>query len=914
MKKIMLAAAAALLMGLGSSAAFLPTVGDGTSPNVWTRNMDGVLAAAKNTGYPIFLVMLNEDAGGEGCSHCREFMVNTLNTANFTSIVNSYKFYMVMLNWYGVESGSMDPSAGDVTSSYFDKYWYRYTVSDAYPLVVVIQPDGTRYKAWSYGTSPSTKWLNFHSYLREAIAALAQSSTVFSLAADSSNVLSVNPVPGSTGATWNGRVIRSGGAGTDGTVAISISGANAGNYSLSLPSLTWGTGDGSVSFTVSGPIYTDGGLVDDSITVSIAASGFDGNIEYGTTSQTISFRDARVRQSLADYAAAKGIGSLSAGTGVWYVPSSGAAELITTTKDRSQMVWRPSSAGIVKLRSNLYGTRAVANAMSRLSVSYRGVDYDFADYGEITLGVSADEDVVFTASTIGRGYDDIGLAKFEFSPLTVSVLSPANGASIPLPAIAADKSLANLSWQTSRAGARFDVFGPSGLLAQTSDTMVNGVDIGLVSSSSGVATYGWAVRAYWDCSNDGVDNSDGNYEISSVAFANFSVASTPKFGALASSATAYLKNAFSFDASAREGTLDGVSYSASGLPSGLKINSATGVISGTPKKAGSFAVTVTAANAYGSDAVTITIKVEKSLGSAIKSNVQLMLFDANRNIVGSALLKISSNSKWTLKTTTASGSKTVRGTVSVLGTGGVAAIGNGVSLSGDVGTKLWSGTIDGRTAFGAAVSKLSANWQGVWNGGAVAISDATSGGYAVVRVTANGKTACSGKLRGRTTLNSSGYGTLLPAAFVSANLPAWAGHGDVLFVHLNKRGTLNGGYALCGDGTMLGNFAAKSTGYSVRGGKWNAPSLASMNGKTFATVGGGSASFGVSATATAISAAANGYRANLRIVKRSGAVSVSYRIGRTTYRGAGVAYVVGGAIGAAGGGTGGKTAFSFVIR
>ena len=72
--------------------------------------------------------------------------------------------------------------------------------------------------------------------------------------------------------------------------------------------------------------------------------------------------------------------------------------------------------------------------------------------------------------------------------------------------------------------------------------------------------------------------------------------------------------------------------------------------------------------------------------------------------------------------------------------------------------------------------------------------------------------------------------------------------------------------------------------------------------------------FGVSATASAMSAAANGYKANLRIVKRSGAVNVSYRIGRTTYRGAGVAYVVGGAIGAAGGGTGGKTAFSFVIR
>ncbi|MBI4625347.1 MAG: putative Ig domain-containing protein [Verrucomicrobia bacterium] len=56
------------------------------------------------------------------------------------------------------------------------------------------------------------------------------------------------------------------------------------------------------------------------------------------------------------------------------------------------------------------------------------------------------------------------------------------------------------------------------------------------------------------------------------------------------------------------------SFVATGLPAGLSLNSATGVISGTPAQSGAFNVTLSASNASGTGApVTLVITIRPSL-------------------------------------------------------------------------------------------------------------------------------------------------------------------------------------------------------------------------------------------------------------------------------------------------------------
>ena len=922
MSKTMKALLASLLMTASVGAAFLPDVGTGTDPNHWTRNMDGVLAAAKTTGYPIFLVMVNEASDGTGCSHCKDFMVNTINTDNFRSIVNDYKFYMVFLNIWGADTAGSQPAYGGVSSAYFMNYFRMYAASQtSYPCVAVIKPDGSRYAAWSHGGNPSTKAPILHTYIRAAIAALAVSDTIFSLEAPNGTAISVTPP---AVATWAGQVVRSGASGKDGTVTLSLSGANAQNYALDRNSFAWGTQDGTVSFTVTGPYSSDGGIVDDFITVSMSASGFSGStISYGTTAQTIRFRDSRIAQTLDEFGAVSGIDGLSSDSGVWYKPVSSADGnvLQTFTKGSSVMVWRPSTGGFVTLSSNVSApaTRSTAVAPANkgsLTVSINGgAPYDLAQFGSIRLGFSTGDAIVFTATAPVQGvYAEIGLTKFDVSKFVVSITSPANGAVISLPQLINNHALADLGWSADRSCNKYEVLDAAGnVLWPTTETGINGIDIGLVSLDVGSATYNWGVRGYYDCSNEQSDN--GVSEISTVAWSSFTVASSPKFGVMPSAVTAYLKLNTSIDFAAREGSSDGVSYAASGLPKGMKINPATGLISGIPKKAGTYNVSVTATNSYGSDTVTFTLKVAKQLKAA-KANVQLILFDGSGNIVGSALFKSTMTGKWTLKTTKANGTASASGTLSVSGTGTLQVSGKGVSLSGDMGSGLWTGTVSGYSAYGTKIAKLSRSWQGVWNGGVGTSANDTLAGYISAKVASGGKVSTAGKISGKGSIGGGSFnGVLLSSSFVATYLPAWAGHGDAVFVHLNKKRSMNGGYALFSDGTLRGSFTRGGVAYDkMEGGKWTKPSLAGFNGATVSTVGCGNVSFAVSAKAASVSAAKNAIKAKVSINKNTGLARVSYRNGRTVCNGSGAAYVSGGVLQVLGGGSGGKAKFAFMVR
>ena len=158
MKLIIKSMALAVAMYVaGATAGSLSGVGDGTEPNQWTRNITGVLEAAKTTQLPIFLVMVNN-----GCSHCEAFIDRTLNSQEFASIVQRYRFYMVLL------------VKGNTPSELWSRlFWSVGSGDTSYPQVIVLKPGGTRHKGWSYDTTPTAVSPILYQYIEAALADLS---------------------------------------------------------------------------------------------------------------------------------------------------------------------------------------------------------------------------------------------------------------------------------------------------------------------------------------------------------------------------------------------------------------------------------------------------------------------------------------------------------------------------------------------------------------------------------------------------------------------------------------------------------------------------------------------------------------------------------------------------------------------
>ena len=898
--------AAIALSAAGLSAAVLPRVSTtGTTPNEWTSNMEGVLKAAKETNLPIFLVMINDSSTGQGCQHCMQFVNNTLNSENFANLVKKYQFYMVLLNYW---SSPREPAYGGVSEKVFDTYFNAYQSGDnGYPQVVLIKPNGARYAVWSYKSRPvGSSGTILYQHIDNALAEVAPQKadkTIFSLSAQSSNTVMVQaPKAGE----WTGVVTRSGASGKTGSVEISLEGANKALYKLSATSLAWDSDDGTKTFTVTGPSSFSGGIVSDDLTVKIVASGFSGTkVSYETSSQTVTFKDSRVKQSLSDFAAAHtGLDKLSASGGTWYVPSQDDGNVLETmTSSDSTLEFTASAGGVLKA---VLGTTRGSVACT----SSKGDKAELRADQSVQFGVAAGDKVTFKASAPAGSSDAVvvGFKEFSFEPLTVTLSKPTANKQIPYSEMVKDKSLVDLAWKASKGGCTFSLTCGEVTTNMGSATSGNALDLGLVSKTPETKEYSWSVQATY--SAKGMLG-----KAVAKASSKFKVAALPSYDNKPLTVTAYKSFGSAIDMSVDSSGVGDVTYSATGLPNGMKIDTKTGVITGSPSVIKDQAVTVTAKNDYGSTSKKFTLSVTKFPRAYTASKYAIYYFNDKDEIVASGQLKLSATGKWTASIVKGGVTARLQGEVTSLKDGDVTTGMSNFDLAFDTGSMMWSGTASGNRVYGRPIDKPAMSWKGNWDFCLASSSNEKLGGWVTAKVGNAGKVSFTGRISNTVKISGGSFCALFPESFVRENLPRWAGRGDVRFGHASTRSGINVGCVLFSNSSVAGHARIGSQVFDViEGSRWTKAWFAGLNGKKAVALGGGNVEIPIVVDGKKPSFGSNKYRASLSSSLTTGQVKISYRVGRTTYRATGVIYRFGGKSKLYGSGVSGGEPFVIVVE
>lgn len=900
-KRLAITIAAAMVSATLLSGG-LPSVGNGTEPNVWTKNMEGVLAAAKETGYPILLVMINDSVTGEGCSHCWTFVQQTLNNPEFTRIAKTYPFYMVLINlWPG--------APGWVSEDYFLNYFFKYASRETFPLVATLKSNGSiDYNAWS---QPNTEAALFYAKIEARLSAMVKKSTVLNLSA------TLDEVPSDS--CWTGTVTRTGSSGSTGSVKISLSGANAANYTVSPADISWGSADGSRQFVVSGSAV-GGEIISDEILVKITGSGFSGSdISYGTQTKTVLFKDSRVAKTLSQFASANpGLDKLVAGSGaIWYVPKADDGNVLEVCANAERsLVWTATKPGRLAVSSS--GKIKVASGKGLF-------DSFFLPQSETTIGVKIGDTVTFTAIPDGTEgeWQVIGFTKMRFSPLTVSAVTPENGCNLNYYDLCNDSSLGNMSWSsTGPKVSEYKLFcTTSGIDKVFSDrpayysgteTSVNSLEVGFLTTNYVMGACQWGVRA--------TVLAEHGVAVAQTSSA-FTISSLPAFDNVPADVTVYLKAGSSINLGTE--AMQGVEYSAKNLPAGLSIDKTTGIISGTPKRVASKTITITAKNGSSKKSVSVKMKAVK-LPSSVKKNYAGIFFNNRSQASASMTWKTATNGKWT-GTIQSGGVKTkVGGTMVFDVNGAITLESDKLTVVGISGTSFFTSKWNGMTLLGRTAASLGSKWTGTWN--AALFDSQYESGYAAVSVKSSGTVNGKGKLSASKKLAFSGNGVVIPSSIISQYLADWDRGKDCLFSYGYKKasgGAFDGGFAFYADGLMVGMFSFGGKSFDADkafGSKWTKRSLLPLDKSPFAAFVDEEEefSFTVSATESKLSALPGSFakssKAKLSCSQKTGIFKGSFMVGSAKCKFEGALMLHNGELVGIGGGSSGKDVFSVSIN
>lgn len=871
-----------------ASAALLPAVGNGTAPNQWTKNVEGVLSAAKKTGYPIFVLIINDSNAGEGCSHCKTFLNYTINTSQFEALRRSNTFYMVLLNYWQGANG-YHSNIAPYHSRWRTQGTGIYANADVLPDIAVVNPwTGKKHKGWGVPWGDSG---NRTSQIKVELDKFVPHKSEFGLESVSASTTVVQ------GNSWQGRVVRSGGSGLDGKATLSLSGAHAGYYMAEPSALSWGTADGNREFSVFCTNAVADEILYDEITVSVNGECPGGDVAYGVREMKLTFKDARIAKTLSEFAAEHdGLSGLSASKAVWFVSTNAAPlALETVIDDEEVLTLNVTKPGKLSLSLPAATPATTSAAVIWNSASGENVSTNLTSAG-LTVGVSAGDKVEmkFTSSVAKAA---VGFATFEFAPLTLSLQTPADGAAFGWPDVCANPALVDFAWESNAGVPDYKLYltqgGSDSVFSGTpvemgASTATNGVAAGLVVTNTVMGTCSWGVKVEDSSSDIGV--------ASTTQVGSFAITAKPEYDSTSASVTAYLKCGTDFDFSARAPAGTGsISYSVTGLPAGMSFDARTGRLTGTPKKAGTYTVTITASNNYGSVTKTVVITAAK-LPKTLKGSYNGVFF-AGATMPYSMTWKISTSGKWSGKILQSTAkTKSVKGTVVLDEDGHVRLESPDLTIHQVPGTALWTASWGGATLYGKMTAKLDSSLTGIWTSAAQA-EGGVMGGYASSKISSNGKISFSGKICAKQKFSGKGQSLLLTGAEIAAYAPDWAREGRTgVFVHGAKKTSgriFNGGFVYWQGGVSDGRFTFNGQAYDAIGSVWNKKqSLLPLAGSKFAAQGDfGNVSFGIGATEKKLTVEPNALSAKISAKTSKGTVSGSFKVGGETCKFEGALYL-----------------------
>lgn len=921
MKKRFVAGVAAFLAAVAAWGQYPSVSGSGdVSVNRWTSQVSKAVAAARANDVPMLITFVNHGATGN-CGHCATWVKRCVtNSSKFANFLEDHPLILVMVN-----------KADDAN---FDTLYSRYLTKNAngsYPGMAIWSAGGAllsslnaNNKLWKNTYPDEDKWIE---WLAKYVPEKPRISTV-TLSAGATLT---------AGETYNGSISYTRGRG-DVVVRLSCPDDPGGAFSRTEFTLAAGNGDGSVSFSFTPSL-------DPKVTANavVNLSKVSGDAVLASQSLTLTVKNKDVKQTLAEYAVGHGFSAHAVASSLneWYLSQDGVLRSASVDPgDSIELSFTAPSSGVLTVgdADSVAGTVNAVEMVDGEGTFTVLIDGDTEQPLEVRaglrIGVTSGQRVVFTgkaASTTNPPPDIVnaqlqqasadpakpvetvfkpGSLSFEpFKPVALS--KPQNGIDIQLLDLQANHSLVDVAWpQPETEGATTNIlrmgFSANDMPVRYEGDCIqtNAIDLGVVVTHTPQGTVYAAVDYVIEVGLQQLfDYSLGNVVVYGT-ISHFSIVAKPVFtGNPPGYVTAYQKVPVSIAFPTK--SYSAVTYSAEGLPAGIAINPATGTVSGSTKKAGTYQVAIHATNASGTTThgMTLVVKAAKNLKTKCTG---LVYYADGRTLAGTIALSVAASGKATAKIV-APGKATVKGTVAVTG-GGIAFGKNGLDVTRR-GDGVWIGSYKGY--------RVVARTAGSGNTGLYTATLANNGagrGYATATVKAKGKvrTVCKLPDAKQTSVSATGI-SLTAAQAADAGIYFPAGVGDTaLYFPVFKRSS---GLKLAGIGFVGGGQfiipsvswqGAYSMALSAVGIRYNA-SLGGFAGRTFVVSdrsGNVVASFALSASKSSVTAAGADRNVKCKATAKTGLFSASARVGKrkVNLKGALVpAYTQGAAVGKTGG-------------